>query len=140
MPTSGILVSDYLRAVHRNFCLYDKALRLGKTHQFRVILGLRHDGRCYNPEMLKQHIIRLQSTHPNHIWAIDLVRDKLSNGRSYRMLTVLDECTREALCVAVQPKMNAHDVLDALHLLFMKHGKPEFIRSDNGPKFIATHL
>ena len=56
------------------------------------------------------------------------------------MLTVLDEYTREALCVAVRPKMNAHDVLDALHPLLMKHGKPEFIRSDNGPEFISMHL
>ena len=77
---------------------------------------------------------------PNHIWAIDFVHDKLSNGRSYKMLTVLDEYTREALCVAVRPKMNAHDVLETLHPLLMKHGKPEFIRSDNGPEFIATHL
>ncbi|SLN58078.1 Integrase core domain protein [Roseovarius albus] len=76
-------------------------------------------------------------THPNHIWAIDFVHDKLSNGRSYKMLTVLDEYTREALCVAVRPKMNANDVLDALHPLLMKHGQPEFIRSDNGPEFIA---
>ena len=56
------------------------------------------------------------------------------------MLTVLDEYTREALCVAVRPKMNAHDVLDALHPLLIKHGKPEFIRSDNGPEFISMHL
>ena len=56
------------------------------------------------------------------------------------MFTVLDEYTREALCVAVRPKMNAHDVLDTLHPLLIKHGKPEFIRSDNGPEFIATHL
>ena len=53
---------------------------------------------------------------------------------SYKMLTVLDEYTREALCVAVWPKMNAHDVLETLHPLLMKHGKPEFIRSDNGPE------
>lgn len=44
------------------------------------------------------------------------------------MLTVLDEYTREALCVVVRPNMNAHNVLDALHTLLMKHGKPEFIR------------
>ncbi len=56
------------------------------------------------------------------------------------MLTVLDEYTREALCVAVRPKMNANDVLDVLHWLLMKYGKPEFIRSDNGPEFIAAHL
>jgi transposase InsO family protein len=56
------------------------------------------------------------------------------------MFTVLDEYTREALCVAVRPKMNANDVLETLHPRLIKHGKPEFIRSDNGPEFIATHL
>lgn len=85
-------------------------------------------------------IIRLRPTHANHIWAIDFVHDKLSNGGTYKMLTVLDEYTREALCVAARSKMNADDVLDVLHRLLMKHGKPEFIRSDNGPEFIAQHL
>ena len=56
------------------------------------------------------------------------------------MLTVLDEYTREALYLAVWPKMNAQDVLEALYPLLMKHGKPEFIRSDNRPEFMATHL
>ena len=56
------------------------------------------------------------------------------------MLTVLDEYTREALCVAVRSKMTANDVLDALHSVLMKHGKPEFIRSDNGPEFVALHF
>ncbi len=85
-------------------------------------------------------VIRLRPTHPNHIWAIDFVHDKLSNGRSYKMLTVLDEYTREALSVAVHSKMSANDVLDALYPLFMKHGKPEFIRSNNGPEFVAAQL
>ncbi|WP_133117374.1 IS3 family transposase, partial [Paramylibacter kogurei] len=85
-------------------------------------------------------IIRLRPTHSNHVWAIDFVHDKLSNGRSYKMLTVLDEYTRQALCVTVRPKMNANDVLDALYPLLMKHGKPEYIRSDNGPEFIAAAL
>ncbi len=56
------------------------------------------------------------------------------------MLTELDEYTREAFCVAVRPNMNANDVLDVLHRLLMKKGKPEFIRSDNGPEFSATPL
>ena len=56
------------------------------------------------------------------------------------MLTVLDEYTREALCVVVRTKMNAVDVLGVLHRLLMKHGKPEYIRSDNGPEFIAAQL
>ena len=50
------------------------------------------------------------------------MHDKLSNGRNYKMLTLLDEYSREALCVAVRPRMNANDVLDALHPLLMKHG------------------
>ena len=85
-------------------------------------------------------VIRLPPTHSNYIWAIDFIHDKLSNGRGCKMLTVLDEYTREALCVAVRPKMNAHDVLDAPDPLLMKHGKPEFIRSDSGSEFITMHL
>ena len=85
-------------------------------------------------------VIRLRPAHSHHIWAIDFVHDKLSNGRSYKMLTVLDEYTREALCVALRPKITARDVLDALHPLLMKHGKPEYIRSDNGSEFIAAYF
>ena len=78
-----------------------KVCRLPRRHNKRK--------RLYHKD---SSIIRLRPTHPNHIWAIDFVHDKLSNGRSYKMLTVLDEYTREALCVAVRPKMNANDVLD----------------------------
>ena len=56
------------------------------------------------------------------------------------MRTVLDEFTREAISVAVRSKMSANDLLDALYPLFIKHGKPEFIRSDNGPEFVAAQL
>lgn len=85
-------------------------------------------------------IIRLRPQHSNHIWSVDFVHDKLSNGRPYKMLTVLDEYTREALCVAVKPKMNSADVLDALYPLLLRRGKPKYIRSDNGSEFIATAL
>ena len=56
------------------------------------------------------------------------------------MLTVLDEFTRQALCVEVQDKMNSDDVLRVMHRLLMKYGKPECIRSDNGGEFVAEHL
>lgn len=82
-------------------------------------------------------VIRLRPKYPNHIWSIDFVHDRLSNGCSYKMLTVLDEYTREALCVAVKARMGNADVLEALYPLLLTHGKPEFIRSDNGPEFIA---
>ena len=85
-------------------------------------------------------VIRLRPHHPNHIWSIDFVHDKLSNGRSYKMLTVLDEYTRQALCVEVRSSMGAQDVLDALYPLLLKHGKPKHIRSDNGKEFVANAL
>ncbi len=85
-------------------------------------------------------VIRLRPQYANHIWSIDFVHDKLSNGRSYKMLTVLDEYTRQALCVGAKRKMGAADVLEALYPLLLKHGKPQYIRSDNGPEFIAAPL
>ena len=83
-------------------------------------------------------VIRLRPAYPNHIWSIDFVHDKLSNGRWYKMLTVLDEYTRQGLCVAVRFTMGSADVLEALYPLLLEYGTPEYIRSDNGPEFIAT--
>ena len=85
-------------------------------------------------------VIRLRPQYPRHIWSVDFVHDKLSNGRSYKMLTVIDEYTREALCVAAKQRMGHAEVLDALYPLFLKHGKPHYIRSDNGSEFIARDL
>jgi transposase InsO family protein len=82
-------------------------------------------------------IIRLRPKYPIHIWSIDFVHDPLDSGRPDKMLTVIDEYTREALCVAVKPRMGNANVLEALYPLFLRHGKPQFIRSDNGPEFIA---
>ena len=56
------------------------------------------------------------------------------------MLTVLDEYTRQAMCVTVKARMGSADVLEAIYPLLLKHGKPEYIRSDNGSEFIAKAL
>ncbi len=66
------------------------------------------------------------------------MHNKFSNGRNYKMLTVLVEYTREALCVEVHKKMNTNDVLSVMHPLLMKYGKPENVRSGNCPEFIAN--
>ena len=68
------------------------------------------------------------------------MQKELSNGCLCEMLTVLDKHTREAPCVAVRPKMNLHDIPDALYRLLRRHGQPEFIRSDNGSESNATQL
>jgi transposase InsO family protein len=83
-------------------------------------------------------VIRLRPLYPNHVWSIDFVDDKLSNGRPYKMLTVLDEYTREALSVKVATRMGSEEVLEALYPLLLQRGKPEYLRSDNGPEFSSA--
>lgn len=85
-------------------------------------------------------VIRLRPLYPNHIWSVDLVHDRLSNGRPYKMLTVLDKYTREALNVTVATRMGSHEVLEALTPLILLSGAPDYLRSDNGPEFIAEPL
>ena len=61
------------------------------------------------------------------------MHDKLSSGRPYKMLTVLDEYTREALCVHVRARMGSADVLEANYPLLLKHGNPDHIQSETWP-------
>ena len=58
------------------------------------------------------------------------------NGR-LKLLTVLDEHTRECLAIVLARKIRSHDVLEVLADLFVRHGPPEYLRSDNGPEFTA---
>lgn len=81
--------------------------------------------------------IRLRPEHRNHVWAYDFASETTSDGRKLRLLTVIDEYTRECLAIRVQRRMTSHDVLYALSELFLEHGIPEHIRSDNGPEFVA---
>lgn len=81
--------------------------------------------------------VRLRPERPNHVWSYDFVQGRTSEGRIYRTLNIIDEFTREALMIKVDRKLNSRDVIDALTDLFILRGPPEFIRSDNGPEFIA---
>ena len=84
--------------------------------------------------------MRLQPKRANHVWSYDFVQDRTADGRAYRTLNIIDEYTREALMIRVDRKLNSTDVLDALKDLFILRGSPEFIRSDNGPEFIALKV
>jgi putative transposase len=81
--------------------------------------------------------VRLRPEHANHVWSYDFVEDRTHDGRKYRMLNVLDEFTRECLALRVDRKLNSVDVIDLLSDLFILHGIPGHIRSDNGPEFVA---
>jgi len=81
--------------------------------------------------------IRLRPERPNHVWSYDFVQDRTQDGRLLRMLTVIDEFTRGCLAIVVARRLRSDDVLQCLSDLFITHGSPEHIRSDNGPEFTA---
>src|SRR5215210_4762275 len=71
------------------------------------------------------------------VWAYDFIEDRTRGGRKFRMLCVVDEFTREALAIRVARRLSSSDVIDVLADLFLAHGTPRHIRSDNGPEFVA---
>lgn len=81
--------------------------------------------------------IRKRPEYRNHVWAYDFVMDRTHDGRRFRMLTVLDEYSRECLAIKVSRSLKATDVIEVLLDLFVLHGLPDYIRSDNGSEFTA---
>ncbi len=86
-----------------------------------------HDGSC----------IRLRPQRKNHVWSYDFVFDRTRDGRALRLLTIMDEYSRECLAIDVARQLNSQDVLARLTDLFIRYGSPDYIRSDNGPEFTA---
>jgi transposase InsO family protein len=81
--------------------------------------------------------LRLRPQQPDHVWSYDFVEDRTHDKRKIRMLNVIDEFTRECLAIRVSRRLNATDVIDVLSDLFILRGVPAYVRSDNGPEFIA---
>lgn len=89
-----------------------------------------HDGSC----------VRLRATHKNHVWSWDFVMDRTDDGRVIKILTLIDEYTKEALAVYPARRIRANDVIDIFADVMVERGVPEYIRSDNGPEMIAKVL
>jgi transposase InsO family protein len=104
-----------------------EGLKVPHTQPKRARLWL-NDGSC----------LRLRPRHRHHVWSYDFVMDRTHDGRAFRMLTVIDEYSRECLAIRTERKQNQETVLETLADLFLLHGPPEHIRSDNGAEFTAT--
>ncbi len=79
----------------------------------------------------------LAPTYANQMWAYDFLYDRCANGQQLKLLTVVDEWTRECLAIRVDGRMRAKQVIEVLRALIQQHGPPSYIRSDNGPECIA---
>lgn len=83
---------------------------------------------------------RKKAEHKDHVWSYDFVMDRTEDGRTLKMMPVVDEYSRECLSIEVRRSITAEEVVKTLAALFAHRGEPAFIRSDNGPEFIAKAL
>ena len=81
-----------------------------------------------------------RAAHPNHVWSYDFVHDETTDGRRLKCLTILDEYTREGLTIHCARSITAGDVVHVLQQLFAQRGAPGYVKSDNGPEFIAQRV
>ena len=84
--------------------------------------------------------VPIEATHHNHVWTYDFVHDRTESGHPLRILTIEDEYTREGLAVVVGRNLPSSRVQEVVASLIAKRGVPEYLRSDNGPEFIAVGL
>jgi len=83
---------------------------------------------------------RRRAVHKDHVWCWDFVFDYTTSGSTLKWLSIVDEFTRECLCLKVDRSITSEDVIDTLAELFAMRGVPRHIRSDNGPEFIALAI
>ena len=81
--------------------------------------------------------LRLRPCWQDHVWAYDFVADRTHDGRPLKILTVVDEYTRECLAIDVERRADSMSVLERLAALFVERGVPDYLRSDNGSEFTA---
>jgi putative transposase len=84
--------------------------------------------------------VRLRPEPPRHVWSYDFVAAATHDGRKLKMLTLLDEYTRECLALRVARRLGSNAVIETLAMVMTTHGIPAYLRSDNGPEFIANEL
>ena len=82
----------------------------------------------------------ISPAYPNHVWSYDFMEDSCINGRKLRILNVVDEFTKEAIGTDVHHSIPSRKVIEFLKELFRKYGRPDYLRSDNGPEFVATAI
>lgn len=85
-------------------------------------------------------VVRLRAEHPNHVWSYDFVEDQLTNGKRLRWLNIIDEYTRECLVSIPASSWRGSAVIEVLSSIMAFRSAPEYIRSDNGPEFVAKKL
>jgi putative transposase len=81
-----------------------------------------------------------RALQPHHVWTYDLLFDRTESGQALKILIVLDEYTRESLAIRVERRLGAGEVIETVERVMGQRGAPQYLRSDNGPEFVAQAL
>lgn len=114
-------------------------LSLKRVHRVWKELGLSKKRQRYR-KFRSGQTVPTKAEHPGHVWCLDFGWDWCLNGTKLKILVVKDEFTREWLREEVATSITGRKVRQILERLFAEYGEPKFIRSDNGPEFIARSL
>jgi putative transposase len=101
--------------------------------------GLLRPQRRRKPRHKGKGAVPLRAAYPHQVWTYDFMQDAAA-GRKMRLLTIVDEFTRESLEIAVARRMPAQAVMAVLAGLFAERGAPTYLRSDNGPEFVSQAI
>jgi transposase InsO family protein len=115
----------------------DRVQRIWRREGLKVPQKQRPRGRLWLNE---GSCIRLRPEKANHVWSYDFVKAMTHDGRSLRLLVLIDEYTRECLTIRVARRLGSCEVIETLADVMLWRGIPEYLRSDNGPEFVAREL
>ena len=109
----------------------DRVQRIWRREGLKVPQKQRPPGRLW---LGYGSCVRLRPEHENHVWSYDFVHAKTHDGRTLRLLTLIDEYTRKCLAIRVARRLNSHELIETLADLMLVHGVPEHIRSGYGTR------
>ncbi len=112
----------------------DRVQRIWRREGLKVPKKQRPRGRLW---LIDGLCVRLRPERPKHVWSYDFVSAQTHDGRSIRLLTLIDEYTRECLAIRVARRINSFGVIETFADAMLRHGIPAHIRSDNGPEMTA---
>ena len=115
----------------------DRVQRIWRREGLKVPVRQKPRGRLW---LNDGSCIRLRPQHRNHVWSYDFVDAQTHDGRSVRLLVMLDEFTRECLAIRVARRLNSAHVIEVLGDCMLAHGVPEHVRSDNGAEMTARRV
>ena len=131
MATGGALAllrRDHLKVNHK------------RAHRLWKQIGLQCPVHRKRKRSQHSDSVPQEATRANHVWTYDFVFDTTSDSRTLKFLSLIDEFTRECLAIKVERRLPAKAVIEVLEQVFAERGMPEYLRSDNGPEFVAKAI